>query len=246
MTKQVHFIMQGKGGVGKTLISTILTQYLLSIDKKVLCLDTDPVNKSFTRFKSLNVDSIPLLKNDSIDPHNFDLMVEKIITSDVDAVVVDSGASTFIPINKYIASCNLFGFLKEADCSVCLHSVIAGGQSADDTLMGVAGILSTYSKFDPAPEIAIWMNSYNGDIQWKGKGFIETNTYIDHKEAIKYLIDMPNLDPMLFGKDFELLLKSGHTFAEAMQDDTITLMSKHRIKTVKDRYFAVIQAAGIN
>ena len=70
MTKQVHFIMQGKGGVGKTLISTILTQYLLSIDKKVLCLDTDPVNKSFTRFKSLNVDSIPLLKNDSIDPHH--------------------------------------------------------------------------------------------------------------------------------------------------------------------------------
>jgi cellulose biosynthesis protein BcsQ len=62
MTKDVHFIMQGKGGVGKTLVSVLLTQYLKSQDRNVLCIDTDAVNRSFYRFKTFDVKIIPLLQ----------------------------------------------------------------------------------------------------------------------------------------------------------------------------------------
>ena len=39
----VHFIQQGKGGVGKSMIASILYQVLLLLGKKVAAFDTDPV-----------------------------------------------------------------------------------------------------------------------------------------------------------------------------------------------------------
>ena len=34
---RVHMIMQGKGGVGKTLASTLLAQYFTDKNKKIVC-----------------------------------------------------------------------------------------------------------------------------------------------------------------------------------------------------------------
>ena len=49
--KQIHFILQGKGGVGKSFIASLLAQYLR--DRKngqVVCFDTDPVNPTLSRY----------------------------------------------------------------------------------------------------------------------------------------------------------------------------------------------------
>ena len=44
--RAVHLILQAKGGVGKSFIPALLTQYLLKREggAKVLALDTDPAN----------------------------------------------------------------------------------------------------------------------------------------------------------------------------------------------------------
>jgi len=55
--KTIYFTLQGKGGVGKTLSSSYLQQYLQSIsDKKnkIVGIDTDPNNTSFSSIKKLN------------------------------------------------------------------------------------------------------------------------------------------------------------------------------------------------
>ncbi|MGX9935346.1 nucleotide-binding protein [Advenella kashmirensis] len=45
--KTVHFVMQGKGGAGKTFTASILAQYLAQkTGKPIHCFDTDPINKS--------------------------------------------------------------------------------------------------------------------------------------------------------------------------------------------------------
>jgi cellulose biosynthesis protein BcsQ len=46
-----HFIMQGKGGVGKSLTASILMQYLLKQGLEVSGCDTDPVNSSLLRIR---------------------------------------------------------------------------------------------------------------------------------------------------------------------------------------------------
>lgn len=40
----IHFIQQGKGGVGKSMIAAILYQVLRHLGKEVVAFDTDPVN----------------------------------------------------------------------------------------------------------------------------------------------------------------------------------------------------------
>ena len=74
---RVHLIMQGKGGVGKTLASTLLAQYFLAHEKKIACFDTDPVNTSFAGYRSLNVKVLELMQDDEIKPRNFDKSVHE-------------------------------------------------------------------------------------------------------------------------------------------------------------------------
>jgi CO dehydrogenase nickel-insertion accessory protein CooC1 len=38
----IHLSLQGKGGVGKSLIASILAQYFVENGHKVECVDTDP------------------------------------------------------------------------------------------------------------------------------------------------------------------------------------------------------------
>ena len=44
----IHIALQGKGGVGKSLISAILSQYLSSKGQDVYGIDVDPVNQTFS------------------------------------------------------------------------------------------------------------------------------------------------------------------------------------------------------
>lgn len=39
---KVHLTLQGKGGVGKSMMAAILAQYKKNKGSNVLCIDTDP------------------------------------------------------------------------------------------------------------------------------------------------------------------------------------------------------------
>ena len=58
--RQIHLILQGKGGVGKSLSASILCQYLLAQGKELLAIDTDPVNQTLTGYKALPVQKLEL------------------------------------------------------------------------------------------------------------------------------------------------------------------------------------------
>jgi CO dehydrogenase nickel-insertion accessory protein CooC1 len=59
----IHLVMQGKGGVGKTLVSTWLAEYLLTRRKEVRCIDGDPVNRSLAQYAALNADKLDLVNS---------------------------------------------------------------------------------------------------------------------------------------------------------------------------------------
>ena len=46
----IHLTLQGKGGVGKSLVAAVLAQYLKSAGRDVRCIDTDPVNRTFAQY----------------------------------------------------------------------------------------------------------------------------------------------------------------------------------------------------
>ena len=67
--KEVHFVLQGKGGVGKSLIATLIAQYLKENSSEPLhCYDTDPVNPTFSRYRALHPQTVNILtENNTVD-----------------------------------------------------------------------------------------------------------------------------------------------------------------------------------
>ena len=57
-SNQVHIVLQGKGGVGKSLISAILGQYFQHLKITPHCFDTDPVNATFAQYQALAAEHI--------------------------------------------------------------------------------------------------------------------------------------------------------------------------------------------
>ena len=70
--KPIHLSLQGKGGVGKSLVSSILAQYFMYRSLPVQCIDTDPVNRTLSQYKGLEVQQLRLLRDGNVDQRGFD------------------------------------------------------------------------------------------------------------------------------------------------------------------------------
>ncbi|EOP7504591.1 conjugal transfer protein TraL, partial [Escherichia coli] len=96
MNTSINFILQGKGGVGKSFATSILSQYF--IDEKqlenVVVADTDPVNTTTAKVKRLNAEIIKIVENNNIVQSKFDSMFESILEGGNINFVIDNGAST--------------------------------------------------------------------------------------------------------------------------------------------------------
>lgn len=108
----VHFSLQGKGGVGKSVVASWLAQYFRSKDLFVTCIDTDPVNATLTQFKDLNAEHLNVLKAGGINEKQFDALVERVCSRE-GIYIVDTGATTFVPLWHYMLEHQLFHFLME-------------------------------------------------------------------------------------------------------------------------------------
>src|SRR5438876_956372 len=110
----IHIALQGKGGVGKSLISAILSQYLSSKGQDVCGIDADRVNQTFSEYGGLRVECLNLLREGSIDQREFDLLMERFLKEE-GTFVVDTGASTFIPLWHYILENHALSFATERE-----------------------------------------------------------------------------------------------------------------------------------
>lgn len=120
----IHFIQQGKGGVGKSMIAAILLQALRHLGKEVMAFDTDPVNSTLAGFKEFDVNRLNILKNGDIDPREFDGLINRIAELPAEThVIVDNGASSFLALNSYIRENDVLGILTDNGHSVHFHSV---------------------------------------------------------------------------------------------------------------------------
>ena len=154
--------MQGKGGVGKTYIASLIAQYLIEQGEPVVCLDTDMVNATFRDLKALKVEPVDLFKpnTDEIDVHAMDGMVERFVTEDTN-FVVDNGATSFVPLSRYLVQDGIADTLEAAGRKLVIHAVIAGGQ---EMLQTGKGFDSIAKQFPPSADIVLWLNEHHGTI----------------------------------------------------------------------------------
>jgi len=125
---RVHFTLQGKGGVGKSLVSSLTAQYLRVSEKSLRCIDTDPVNDTLTQVRGLNAEHLNLMRNGRVDERVFDDLIGNILEDPV-SFVVDTGATSFVALTKYLEENDAFQLLRDNGREVIVHTVIAGGQA---------------------------------------------------------------------------------------------------------------------
>lgn len=234
--KKVHMVLQGKGGVAKTLAAILLSQVLRNNGKNPKCFDSDPVNATFTAFKALDVTRIEIMSGDEINARSFDQLIEMIIAHDGD-VVVDNGASSFIPLASYMLQNDVAGLLESLGRKLVIHTIITGGQAVLDTLNGFSAVMS---QFPDGPEFVVWLNPFFGPIEVDGKPFQKMKVYTDNKDRITGIIQMPELKVETFGQDLRDMLQDKLTFDEALASDALPLMVRQRLKMSQKAFFDAI------
>jgi hypothetical protein len=229
---EVHLSLQGKGGVGKTLVASILAQYFREKGMSVRPVDADPVNHSLAQYRELRAEALEIMSDGRVDQRKFDVLMERVLTQPA-IYVVDSGASTFIPLWFYLLENQVLDCLSKAGCRVVVHSVITGGQAVADTLSGFAQLAQTTSD----RSVVVWLNEYFGYIQQDGAGFGEMAVYRENQQKILGSVQITRRNQDTFGRDIEEMIASKLTFAEAIRNGRFSIMAKQRLKIVKDDLF---------
>lgn len=233
----IHISLQGKGGVGKSLISSILSQYLLSKGENVRAIDADPVNQTLAEYRGLGVSRLNLLKDGSVDQREFDLLIERFLTEN-GTFVVDTGASTFIPLWHYILENQALEYLREKGKHVFIHSVITGGQSLNDTLSGFEQLAETTQE----KNLVVWLNEYFGPVVQDGVPFREMEVCKKHASRVHGSVAIVRRTADTFGRDVEQMISQKMTFEEALNGSGFTIMAKQRLRVIQRELFDQLDA----
>jgi len=231
-TNSIHLSLQGKGGVGKSLVASILAQYFRERGREIHCIDTDPVNSTMFQYKALNVSRLELLRNGVLDHRGFDTLMERLLTED-GTFVVDNGAATFIPLWSYFIENSVVDVLTQAGKRLYIHTVITGGQALVDTLFGFKSLADSTSERN----IVVWLNEYFGRIEQGGKQFEEMSAFQESASKVRGSIHLKKLNQDTFGRDLEDVISRKLTLAEAIKDGPFSIMTKQRLRMIERDWY---------
>jgi hypothetical protein len=237
----IHMILQGKGGVGKSFIASTLAQYSRHQGQLPLCIDTDPVNATFAGYQSMDVKRLHIMDNNEINSRYFDTLIELIAPIEV-PVIIDNGASAFVQLSHYLVTNKVCDVLHEMGHTLLIHTVITGGQALLDTINGFSQLVH---QFKDNTNFIVWLNPYWGSITLDGKKFEEMKVYQEHKHRISSLIQIPTLKEETYGYDVNHMLQQRLTFNEAISSPDRTIMTRQRLKIVRDNLFNLLDNAVI-
>jgi len=228
----IHLTLQGKGGVGKSLVASILAQYFRHRGQEIHCIDSDPVNQTFSQYAELGAEHLALMRDGRIDSSGFDILLHRLINEE-GIFIVDNGASTFVPLWSYIVENKALEMLSEAGRKLYVHTIITGGQALGDTLKGFKSLADSSAERN----IVVWLNEYFGVIERDGKTFTDMQAYKDSESKVLGVVHIVKRNQDTFGRDVEEVIARKRTFEDAIRNGTATVMSKQRLKMVQRDLF---------
>ncbi|CAD5879711.1 protein TraL [Escherichia coli] len=232
MKNSINFILQGKGGVGKSFATAILAQYFID-DKNmdnIVVGDTDPVNTTTVKVKRLNADLIQITENSKVIQSKFDPMFESMLTNSQNTFVIDNGASTFLPLIQYFNDNCVMDMFEDVEQDVYIHTIIVGGQALADTLQGFEELkqLVKGSKV----KLIVWINEFQGIPALENTPLIKTKFIEKNKDVIAGLVVIQDRKSDAFTTDIKELTEKSLTLKEALESEYFGLMAKSRLKRV--------------
>lgn len=233
LDKSIHFVMQSKGGVGKSVVASMLSQYLLETlnEQEVHTIDLDPNNKTLSSYKALKTEQINIIKDDenTIDQSKFDGFLQKFLIGNK-TYVVDTGSGEYLELNNYLSLMSITDLISQFDKTMCIHVPVVYGQAESDTKWCLAKLAQTY----PDAKIIIWENEFFTKATSDIKKLDAFNVF----DNIIGVVSMPKLNTDTFEKDFKDMIRAGRTFNEVQGGVEFGLFSKTRLKRIKENLYS--------
>jgi hypothetical protein len=234
----VHFVLQGKGGVGKSFVAYLLAQYIRDQEKLAGCFDIDQENATFAQYSALNVHKIKVMDDSRIiDQRQFDTLLSQVIERSSEGdYIVDSGANTFSPLLAYLIENNILMLLDASEIQAVVHTVVAGGDLFEDT----KNALDSMTRALPlSVKLVIWENEHFGPLlDSNGKAF---DPKWKEGPTLSGRVFLQRRNHQTFGVDVRNLLKSRQTFDEAFASPEILLLERQRLKIVRDSIYRQLE-----
>lgn len=231
--RKLHFVLQGKGGVGKTFAALLLAQCIQERGEPLTLVDTDPVNASLSTLSGTETERVSIFVGKKVDTRALDLFTERLADEDAN-FVIDNGASSFVPVSHYLLENDVVGILEEAGRQVVVHTVVTGGPAMLDTVKGFATIMES---FPPSVSVVLWLNEYFGPIiNTHGQPFEELPAYTQHRDRIFAVVRLAALSEEA-ASDLQDMVGKRLSFAQALAPGNAQLL-----RVQKSRLFKVKQA----
>lgn len=243
----VHMTLCGKGGVGKSVTARLLTEYLIDQGQDPMAFDADPVNASFAAVTAFGVERVDLIDADhKVNARLFDEIVLK-ITQSGRPVVIDTGASSYVPLMNYMRELDLADMLEREGYALYCHALIAGGPSLAFTLENLDDVCRS---FGDRAGIVVWLNHFWETIERHGRPFLDWPIYREHAGCIRAVLEIQRMASDTSATDFALLLKDNRSFAEVdVQNSPYNLVTRARLRRIRSTIFdgidAVFRAQGL-
>lgn len=229
----IHFVLQKKGGIGKTFIAFLLAQYFHEAYGECICYDTDPLNESsgLISIPQLNVRPLKLVDVEgNFEKNQLDVLMEQLLAIDEEAnIVIDNGSTSFNPITSYIKETGALDLLKEYGHTVYAHSIIGAGKELDDTTRGTVEVSDIFEN------IVIWINPFWGEVVVNGKRFTDTAFYKENSHKYYAVINLPSFQN-LFKRDLMKMLGQRVTFKQVHngegEGDLKFIMQRQRLHMI--------------
>ena len=229
----IHLVLQGKGGIGKSVVASWLAEFLVSRGQPVRCIDGDPVNRSLSQYKALPVEKLDLLSQEGLVMRaRYDALIGRFLTDEA-VFVVDSGATAFLPFWTYIVESDVISILRGAGRRVYVHIPISGGEMLNDTLLGFKTLAETAAE----KSLVVWINEYFGPVARDGKTFDQMQVYLDNREKVLTSIGILQRPADTFGENIRRMREKKLTFQDAIRAAEFYLVEKCRLQIVQHELF---------
>jgi len=238
ITPTIHLVLQGKGGIGKSVVAGWLAEFLTGRGQPVRCIDGDPVNRSLWQYKALDVEKLDLLNQEGLVMRSrYDRLIDRFLNDEA-VFVLDSGATAFLPFWTYIVESDIIAILRGAGRRVYVHIPISGGEMLNDTLLGFKTLAETAAE----KSLVVWINEFFGPVARDGKTFDQMQVYLDNREKVLTSIGIPQRPPDTFGENIRHMRERKLTFDEAIRTSPdFWLVERSRLFRVRNELFEQLE-----
>lgn len=217
----IHFIGGEKGGVGKSMTSRLLAQYLIDAGTSFIGLDSDQSHGTFSRFYSEYASPLVVDDYDSLD--QLVLLAQE--NPDYD-LIIDLAAQTSARLGKWIEESDSLSLFQEIGSQVYLWHVLDDGA---DSVNLLNGLLNRYPQ--EFIKFVVVSNLGRGECF---DHFEQSTTYKKAKDRDATFMTLTKLQPQLAAR---LDFNNTSFWAAANNSDVMNIIERSRVRTwLKNNY----------